>query len=73
MTEPQHTRVTEIANARLIAAAPEMLEALENVLPLLCSANFVENEVLRSYNPMLEIAIKKVRRLIAEAKGDSVE
>lgn len=53
------------ANARLIAAAPELLEALENLLPM--AEKFLRNAPSHPDNAMLEDA----RAAIAKAKGES--
>lgn len=49
------------ANARLIAAAPELLEALED----LCEC------ILETRGPSATLALKSARAAIAKAKGES--
>jgi len=57
-----HARAEDIANARLIAAAPELLAACE----ALCSSD--ENG--RFGKPSFPEAIQKAREAIAKAKGN---
>lgn len=51
------------ANARLIAAAPELLEVVE----ILVEAEFGDSET--SYRTLLSLAAEKARRTIAKVKG----
>lgn len=53
------------ANARLIAAAPELLEALIDCVSLLA---FLEPEVRGGYSP--DGALSKARAVIAKATGE---
>lgn len=52
-----------IANARLIAAAPELLEALE-----MCIISM--ESLLPDFNPFDQAAYDKARTAIAKAKGE---
>jgi enoyl-CoA hydratase/carnithine racemase len=55
--------ITEFdANARLIAAAPELLEALEHISKELCDGEYVKHS---------PDAISKVKHAIAKARGES--
>lgn len=54
------------ANARLIAAAPELLEALENIWDFLA-----EDDGEGACSPLYQSAIDKVKAAIAKAKGEA--
>lgn len=56
------TTVTDKANAALIAAAPEMLEALEGAIDFL-------NEALHEFND--KSFIEKMRQAVSKARGES--
>jgi len=54
------------ANAKLIAAAPDLLDALEAALP------YVENDALeQGCQPDADETVIKVRAAIAKARGDT--
>jgi hypothetical protein len=55
------------ANARLIAAAPELLDALEGLLGI--AADYMENT---GKNPNDFFSITDARAVIAKAKGEDV-
>ena len=57
------------ANARLIAAAPELLEALEDTLSTLEHTRRFMLEKHGTKNPAREDAIAKARAAIAKARG----
>lgn len=61
----QHSDAECKANAQLIAAAPELLEALESCASLL---EFLEPEVRGGYSP--DGALSKARAAIAKALGE---
>lgn len=54
------------ANARLIAAAPELLEALENIWDFLA-----EDDGEGACSPLYQSSIDKVKAAIAKAKGET--
>lgn len=59
-----------VANARLMAAAPEMLEALERLIPWACKA-MVEGVHKNCILPnALDSAINQARAAIAAARGE---
>ena len=59
------------ANARLIAAAPDMLEALELAIPWLAK-HIADDQHLRSVMPQAAvIAYKKAEAAIAKARGET--
>lgn len=60
-------KTEDAANARLVAAAPELLEALHDVLPLL-EASFLDHEGTPNANPIFD-GLEKVRNAIAKATG----
>ena len=61
-----HTRATNEANARLIAAAPDLLEALEDML---AQAEFAAE--VRGGEGHMKHAMRKARAAIAKAKGEA--
>ena len=58
------SRDTQEANARLIAAAPDLLAALEAIWP------FVEEDDGGFATPQYQAAIDQVRAAIAKARGE---
>jgi hypothetical protein len=56
-----NTGLNDFANAQLIAAAPEMLEALEHIQRELCQGEFVKHS---------KDAIRKIQDAIAKAGGE---
>lgn len=57
-----HLKHVNVANARLIASAPEMLEALEHLSNELCEGEFVKHSA---------DAIRKIKSAIAKARGEA--
>lgn len=59
------------ANAHLIAAAPEMLEALKELVALQGELNLVDHDYasLAKMNSSFEDALKKARAVISRAEG----
>lgn len=65
--EPRTNPTERDANARLIAAAPELLEALEALANRVDPANKKRDLTITSF----VAALKKARAAIAKAKGES--
>jgi len=59
------SRVSNFDNARLIAAAPELLEACEKAHDELCKATFSGRGDVRG----LDYAIDKIKSAVAKAEG----
>lgn len=59
------SRALELANARLIAAAPELLEALEQCLQVACELGAEESRY-----PSDKKAVAIARAALAKAKGE---
>ncbi len=59
------------ANARLIAAAPELLEALEGLLKDYIQVFSDHPAIEPDWNPEDSALVKRARAAIAKAKGDS--
>lgn len=72
-TEPgRYDRAIEIANARLIAAAPELLEALEQVARPYGMLDIAVSEHMNGARGDDMIAVAKlIRAAIAKARGDA--
>jgi hypothetical protein len=62
--QPEHDdeRGTGYPNAHLIAAAPEMYEAIEHILKEICEGDFVKHS---------KDAIKKLNNALTKARGES--
>lgn len=61
--QPLAARDVQLGNQRLMAAAPEMLEALRGIVGL------VRNDEHRNWSPSAESAIDSARAAIAKAEG----
>jgi hypothetical protein len=57
-----------LADARLIIAVPELLEALQGLLTKYCS--LVKSGDAGFWNPETEVEVKTARAALAKAKGD---
>ena len=64
--ESDYTRETIAANAQLIAAAPELLEALE-----LFVEDFTERNEPSTWMPGERAVVEQSRKAIAKAKGET--
>lgn len=61
----------DLANARLIAAAPELLAALENLVDLLAGDQWSEAEIDVAFNLTgLGARVNQARAAIAKARGE---
>ena len=60
----------QLANARLIAAAPELLEALKRTIPWLCKAHAERVNEMCVMPDDLPMAIKQAQYVISKATGE---
>jgi hypothetical protein len=66
---PRYERSVELANAKLIAAAPELLEAVELLLSFLCD-EIIKDFQLEALRKMATDGMSPIIDLIKKAKGD---
>jgi hypothetical protein len=66
-----HDEDQDIANARLIAAAPDLLEALEEIRDILWSRPDISDRLRPLMGFAEEATNQKAARAIAKAKGKS--